>query len=132
RAPRIVRETLAYTIIGTAAFGVLGMVVVLISGWDEIGVASLPIALLGFLNIAPVAAVLGHLGGVTSGGAVVDQVNSETVTVIGAGEPLPWMLVLAALLVSLYASLWIGTRRPRTAGLEWKTTWQLPVAVLAG
>ncbi|WP_298865963.1 hypothetical protein [uncultured Microbacterium sp.] len=126
--PRVAREALAYAAFGGALFAVLGAVFGVIGSWQTLGVGSIALGLLGLLNMAPLAAVLGHLGGLT---ATVPGVES-TFTVFKTDDPLLWIAVLAAVLLSIFVALWIGIRRPRRNGIDWASTWRLPLVVLLG
>ncbi|MGB3731037.1 MAG: hypothetical protein WA967_03680, partial [Microbacterium sp.] len=126
--PRIAQETLAYAAFGGALFAVLGAVFVVIGSWQNLGVGSIALGLLGLLNIAPLAAVFGHLGGLA--GTVPG--SDSTFAVFNADEPLLWIAVLAAVLLSTFVALWIGIRRPRRNGIDWASTWRLPLVVLLG
>lgn len=128
-APRAVREWAVYAAFGTALFAIVGAIQLVVSTWNGAGIASLGLAVIGLLNVAPFAAALGHFGGVSASGTLGGSAASSTQTVFNAGEPALWLAVLAAVLLTGFVALWIGTRRPRTAGIEWRTSWQLPVMV---
>jgi hypothetical protein len=128
RLPRVARETLAYAAFGGAVFAVLGAVFVVIGSWQNLGVGSIALGLLGLLNIAPLAAVVGHLGGLAG---TIPGFDS-TFTVFNADESLLWIAVLAAVLLSIFVALWIGIRRPRRNGIDWASAWRLPLVVLLG
>lgn len=129
RIPRVFRELLAYATAGAVVFGLIGTVFTIFQLWSDAGPGSILVGVLGILNIAPLVAALAHLGGVSAVGAVAGTGNMQTATLPGIGEPLPWLLLLVALLLSVVVAVWIGTRRSRAAGIDWKVSWQLPTAV---
>ena len=129
-APRIVREWLSYTAFGAAAFGVVGALFLIVAAWDDLGFGGIAVGLIAALNIAPLAAAIGHLGGVLGSGAVAGGSASSTLTVFNAPHGAVWLLVLVAVLLTAFMALWIGTRRPRTAVIDWRSVWQLPLVVL--
>ncbi|MFD5213259.1 hypothetical protein [Microbacterium sp. NPDC058345] len=128
--PRVLRDWLAYTAFGAALFSVLGAIGLVVSMWDGAGFTSIGVALVALLNAAPFAATLGHLGGVSASGALGGATSSSTLTVFSADQPSLWIAVLAAVLLTVFVALWIGTRRPRTERIDWRTAWQLPVVTL--
>lgn len=129
--PRFVRETLTYAAFGAAVFSVLGGVAVVLATWRDVGAGSLALGLLGLLSVAPLAAVIGHLGGITTPTLGFTQ-SGGTFTVFTGDEPMLWIAVLAAVLLAFFTSLWIGVRRPRTSGVDAASAWQLPLSVLVG
>src|SRR5690606_39655365 len=101
----------------------------IISGWRSAGPEFVGVALIGLLSVAPFVAALGHLCGVTGAGGFGPSNSASTMTVFNAGEPMLWILALITALFSVFVALWIGTRRARMTGIDWRRTWQLPAVV---
>lgn len=126
--PRFVREALLYTAGLTVVFGVITVIFGTISLWDQIGAGALPVVILGLLNLAGIPVVIGHLGGFTLHTGFGSFGGAETVTVFSTGG-WSWLLVVVALLFSVFAAVRIGTHRPRSAGLNLAHAWKFPAVV---
>ncbi|MGM7671521.1 hypothetical protein [Microbacterium sp. A93] len=126
--PRFVREALFYTAGLTFVFGVITVIFGTILLWDQIGAGALPVVIFGLLNLIGIPIIIGHLGGFTLHSGLGSFGGVETMTVFSTSG-WSWLLVVVALLFSVVAAVWIGTRRPRKVGLNLVDAWKFPVVI---
>ena len=126
--PRAVREVVLYTAGLIVVFGITGIIVGIVAAFGDAGPGVLPAVLVGLLNVVGFEVVLGHLGGLQTGFA---GFGNSVGTVFNAGG-MTWLLVVVAVLYSVFVAVWLGTRRQRVQGIDVRTGWQFPVMVFAG
>ncbi|WP_298039734.1 hypothetical protein [uncultured Microbacterium sp.] len=130
--PRFARESLAYTGGLIVVFGALTLIGAAIWLWDGLGIGAIPVAILGLLNIVPMSIVIGHLGGITLQSGDGSYGLAVTGTVFTMQNAWLWVAVIAAVLFSVVAALWLGARRARRSGIDLVGAWKLPLTVLIG
>ncbi len=123
--PAWLGELYDYAAVLTVLFLPVALLVMLLAGNGA--VAGWPS---GFGQITAAVLTLGHLGGyVVSGGQLTGSAG-DTYTLIGLGAPLPWLLLLLALLAAVAAAVLIAGRRV-TRPIATDRFWVLPVATAA-